>query len=323
MNKVRLGRTEIEISSIGLGCWQFSRGHGFIGRYWDNLPADRIREIVAVSLREGIDWFDTAEVYGWGRSERALAEALRSNAVRPGEVVVATKWFPLLRQARSITRTVDRRLEALSGYPIDLHQVHAPVSFSGTAAEMKAMARLLEAGKIRAVGVSNFFAGQMRRADATLRRHGSCLAANQVRYSLLDRRVEQNGVLDTARELGVTIIAYSPLEQGILSGRYHDDPERIRQRPGPRKSKRAFRTRGLEKTRPLVEELRRIGAAHGATASQVALNWLVRFHGETVVAIPGAVTPEQARENARSMRFVLSDEEMARLDRISREIGRA
>ena len=155
MRKVRLGRTEIEITPIGLGCWQFSRAHGYVGRYWENLPAERIREIVAVSMAGGINWFDTAEVYGWGRSESALAEALRRNGVEPGEVVVATKWFPFPRTARSIGRTIDDRLKALGGFPIDLHQIHAPASFSGVRGEMKVMARLVREGRIGAVGVSN------------------------------------------------------------------------------------------------------------------------------------------------------------------------
>jgi len=319
MKKVRLGRTEIEITPIGLGCWQFSRGNGYIARWWDDLPAETIREIVAVSLQAGINWFDTAEVYGWGRSEQSLAEALRANGVNPGDVVVATKWFPLLRTARSIPRTIGARIEALGGFPIDLLQVHAPVSLSRVESEMKALSRLVREKRIRAVGVSNFTANQMRRAHAALREEGVVLASNQMKYSLVERRIERNGVMDAAKELGITIIAYSPLGQGILSGKYHQDPDAIIERPGPRKRLRDFRRRGLEKTRPLVEEATRIATAHGATASQVALNWLVRFHGEQVVAIPGAVNVGQARENAAALEFTLSQEEMERLDQLSRE----
>lgn len=320
METVELGGTGIRITPIGLGCWQFSRGNGYIARWWENLSDETIREIVAVSLNAGINWFDTAEVYGWGKSEEALAQALKANGVEPGDAVVATKWFPLLRTAASIARTIDARLEALGGYPIDLHQVHAPVSFSRVESEMRTLAGLVRSGKLRSVGVSNFTAGQMRRAHATLRDEGLVLASNQVRYSLVERRIERNGVMDAAKELGVTIIAYSPLGQGILSGKYHRDPESIRARPGPRRRLREFKRRGLEKSRPLVEELQRIAADHGATASQVALNWLVRFHGERVVAIPGAVRVDQARENAAALGFVLNDEELERLDRLSRSV---
>jgi len=322
MRQVRLGRTEIEITPIGLGCWQFSRAHGYVGRFWDDLPAQRIREIVAVSLQGGIDWFDTAEVYGWGRSELALAEALRANGVKPGEVVVATKWFPFLRTARSIGRTIGDRLEALGGFPIGLHQIHAPVSFSGVRGEMKVMARLVREGRIGSIGVSNYTAGQMRRAHAALQRDGLVLASNQVKFSLLQRKIERNGVLETAKELGVTIIAFSPLAQGILSGKYHDDPGLIKERPGPRKSMSAFKQSALHRTRPLIDELRAIAAAHGATPSQVALNWLTRIHGDTVVVIPGAVNVEQARENACALDLTLDADEMQRLDRLSLKVER-
>jgi aryl-alcohol dehydrogenase-like predicted oxidoreductase len=139
-----------------------------------------------------------------------------------------------------------------------------------------------------------------------------------VRYSLLDRGIERNGVLDTAKELGITIIAYSPLAQGILSGKYHAEPDSIKQRAGPRKHMSRFKRKGLEQSAPLVEELKRIASAHDATPSQVALHWLLRFHGSTVVAIPGAYTAEQARENAGAMKLELSQEELHRIHEISK-----
>ena len=163
------------------------------------------------------------------------------------------------------------------------------------------MADLVAERKIRAVGVSNFKEARMRRAHAALAKRGIPLASNQVRYSLVDRRIESDGTLAAAKELGVTIIAYSPLGQGLLSGRYHDDPKYIGKRPGPRKWLPAFRPKGLERTRPLIDGLRAIASAHGATTCQVALAWLCQFHGDTVVAIPGASRPEQAGENAGAL----------------------
>jgi aryl-alcohol dehydrogenase-like predicted oxidoreductase len=180
------------------------------------------------------------------------------------------------------------------------------------------MADLVEARKIRAVGVSNFSATRMRRAHAALEKRGIPLASNQVKFSLVDRGIESNGILAAARELGVTIIAYSPLGQGILSGKFHADPGLIRSRPGPRRHMSLFRPSGLARTRPLVDELQQIAAARGVTPSQVALNWLLHFHGETVVAIPGASRPRHAEEAAGAMAFRLTDEEMARLDELSR-----
>jgi aryl-alcohol dehydrogenase-like predicted oxidoreductase len=314
----RLGRTLIEITPIGLGCWQFSGGFGLIGGFWEALPPETVDEIVRVSLAGDINWFDTAEIYGRGRSEQALARALQAAGRKDGDVVIATKWWPVPRTAKSIGATIGERRRCLGGFSIDLHQVHQPFSFSSVEAQMEAMAELVAAGKIRAVGVSNFSAARMRRAHAALERRGIPLASNQVRYSLVDRRIESNGVLAAARELGVTIIAYSPLGQGILSGKFHADPALIRNRPGPRRYMSAFRARGLARTRPLVDELRRIAAAHALTASQVALNWLLHVHGETVVAIPGASRPRHAQEAAGAMGFRLTNEEMSRLDDLSR-----
>jgi aryl-alcohol dehydrogenase-like predicted oxidoreductase len=319
MERRRLGRSDIQISIVGLGCWQFSEGFGIVGGWWEALPADAVQEIIDASLRGGINWFDTAEAYGKGRSERALAAALTRLGQKPGDVVVATKWLPLLRTASSIVKTIDQRLACLSPFAIDLHQIHQPFALATVDAQAQAMAELVQAGKIRTVGVSNFSAKRMRAAHAALARRGIPLVANQMPYSLLDRRIESNGVLAAAKELGITLIAYSPLAQGLLSGKFHDDPSLIRKSPGPRKFLPNFRAKGLERSRPLVEELRKIAAAHGATPSQVALNWLAHFHGDTVVVIPGATKRRHAEENVGSMGFTLSQEELRRVDELSRQ----
>ena len=317
MNLRRLGKTDIEISPIGLGCWQFSGGRGLVGRYWPVLDQATVRAIVESSLEAGVNWFDTAEAYGGGASERALAEALRELGRKPGEVVLATKWMPFLRTARSIHRTIDRRLEKLGEYPIDLYQIHNPYSVSSLEAQLREMAALHKVGKVRAIGVSNFSAEQMRRAHRQLAGEGIPLASNQVRYNLVRRDIEGNGVLDAALELGVTIIAYSPLAQGVLGGAYHEDPLRIRERPGMRRRLRAFRPEQLAKTMPLIEQLRRIAEAHEVSPAEVALAWLIRAHGDTVVAIPGASSAEQARRNAAAMRLQLTDEELEALTQLS------
>jgi aryl-alcohol dehydrogenase-like predicted oxidoreductase len=317
----RLGRTDIEVTPLGLGCWQFSGGRGIAGRFWEALPQKTVNDVVAVSLERGISWFDTAEMYGGGASECALSAALKAAGKGPGDVVVATKWSPFFRTAGSIAATIEARQSCLLPYGIDLHQVHQPVGLSSVEAEMGAMADLLAEKKIRAVGVSNFNQARMRRAHAALAKRGVPLASNQVRYSLVDRRIESNGTLAAARELGVTIIAYSPLGQGLLTGMYHDDPNYIGRRPGPRKWMPAFRPKGLDRTRPLIDGLKSVATAHGATASQVALAWLCQFHGETVVAIPGASRPEQAREDAAALELTLSKGELDGLDQVSRRLA--
>ncbi|MBL8919168.1 MAG: aldo/keto reductase [Myxococcaceae bacterium] len=320
MTTRRLGRTDAELSSIGLGCWQFSEGFGLVGGFWPALPQPLVDEIVAKSLAGGITWFDTAEAYGDGRSEQALARALDAAGKKPGEVFVATKWMPAARTAASATRTIDTRLAKLAPWPIDLHQVHQPFGLSSVEAEMSAFADLVAAKKIRFVGVSNFNEAKMRRAQVALQQRGLALASNQVKYSLLDRRIEKNGVLAAAKELGVTVIAYSPLEQGLLSGKFHHDPSLVAG-SGFRKWTPRFRASGLAKSRPLIDELAKIAQAHGATSSQVALSWLVQFHGDTVVAIPGATKTKHVEENVGAMRLTLSKPELERLDELSRPLS--
>lgn len=322
----RLGRTTLRIAPIGLGCWQFSQNKGYTRGYWRALDQETIDAIVGAALDGGIDWFDSAEVYGNGRSEEALSTALHHLLVHPSRVMIATKWLPVPRTAASITRTIDERRHKLRGYPIGLYQVHQPWSFSSIPAQMRAMAGLVSAGKVGAVGVSNFSADQMRAAAAALRAEGLPLASNQVRISLLDRDIEVNGVLAAARELGVTLIAYSPLAQGLLSGKLHDRPRAVSDLPPWRRLRvqggaRVFGRENLARTTPLIEELRRVAAEHSATVAQVALAWVTGFYGETVVAIPGATRPEQARENAAAMRLALGEEELARLARASASLG--
>ena len=308
-----LGSTGLRVSPIGLGCWQFSDGRGLAGRYWPSLPQQTVRDIVRVSLAAGITWFDTAEVYGKGASETALATALRELDVPRARYVLADKWFPALRCARSIRRTFPRREEALLGLGIDLHQIHHPFSFSSVEKQVEQMGRLVVEGRVQSVGVSNFSEPLMRRAHAGLVSAGVPLATNQVRYSLIDRAIERNGVLGAASELGITIIAYSPLGQGILTGKYHEGAD-IRASVGPRRWMRRFRPDGLQATRPLVELLHATAAAHDAVPAQVALAWVVQRHGTRIVAIPGATSVAQAESNAAALRIHLTADEITELD---------
>ena len=319
MNKRKLGASDLQVSPIGLGCWQFSNAK--FADFWGSVEAETEREIVSTSLAAGINWFDTAEAYGLGKSERAVSASLQAAGKKPGEVIIATKWLPVGRFAGSIPRTIAKRLECLSPFPIDLYQIHFPASLSGIGAQVRRMAALVRDGKIRYVGVSNFSAAQLRTAHRVLAQEGVPLVSNQVRYSLLDRTIEDNGVLETAKELGVSIIAYSPLAQGLLTGRFHEDATAVQKMTGMRRRQLKRHLDSLEKSRPLIEELQRLAAAHSATAAEVALNWLVSFHGDTVVAIPGASKPSQAEHNAHAMGFELASEELGTLDELSRQTG--
>jgi aryl-alcohol dehydrogenase-like predicted oxidoreductase len=310
-----LGKTGIQVSPIGLGVMELSGGGGLLGRVFPVIPQAEKNAIIQAALDGGINWFDTAEIYGAGISERSLAAGLQAAGKHAGDVVVATKWFPLFRTAGNISRTIADRLRFLDGFPIDLYYIHQPISFSSPEAEMNAMADLVEAGKIRSVGVSNFGPERMRRAHAALQKRGLPLATNQVHYSLLRRKIETDGTLQTARELGVTITAYTPLASGLLTGKYHKNPELMKNKSFIWRGRRQPQ---LEASRPLVAALEEIAPRYQATAAQVALNWLIWFSGEVVVTIPGATKARQAAESAGAMRFRLSEGELARLDELSR-----
>ncbi len=308
-----LGRTGIMVTPIGLGCWQFSKQSNMAGKFWPALDDNLIERIVSLSLEGGINWFDTAEVYGGGVSEKSLSKALKAAGKKPGEVIVATKWWPMFRFASNIRKTINIRITELDPYPIDLYQVHQPWSFSGENSEMTVMAELYNRELIKAVGVSNFSAHKMKNSWEKLQKYGIPLATNQVRYNLLDRRIESNGVMDLAKKLGITIIAYSPLAQGIVTGKFHDNPELLKN-IGFRRYSSQFKPAGLEKSQPVINLLKELAIKYNVTPSQVALNWLIQNNGDTVVAIPGATKEIHVKENCGAMSFSLSDKDMATLD---------
>ena len=317
--KRQLGRTGIEVTPIGLGVMQFSGTKGIFKAMMPDIDQGEKKAVVKAALDGGVNWFDTAEMYGRGQSERSLVDALRAADKADEEVIIGTKWLPLLRTARSINRTISKRIHYLDGYTIDLHMVHQPIGFSSPEEEMNAMAHLVESGLIRSVGVSNFNANRMRRAHAALKQHGLPLAVNQVEYSLLRRDIETNDILETAKELGVTIVCWGPMASGLLSGKFHKDPSIFEHTPTIRRR----RLQPLvEKTQPLIDALDNVAQKYAATPAQVALNWLIHFNGESVVAIPGASKVQQAEQAAGAMTFHLSDDDMAHLDEVSRDIQR-
>src|SRR5512135_2536630 len=265
INKIQLrhlGKTGILVTPIGLGAMELGGGGRQAGRGFPVMPQEEKNAIINAALNGGINWFDTAEYYGAGVSERSLAAGLKAAGKSDQDVIVATKWWPLFRTAGNIPLTIDKRLQFLDGYSIGNYMVHWPFSFSTPEAQMNAMADLVEAGKIRSVGVSNFPPFLMRRAHAALARRGLPLAVNQMQYSLLHRRIETNGVLETARELGVTITAYTPLARGLLSGKYHKNPALLKRVQGWR---RVGMQSNLERTRPLINVMEAMAGKYAVT----------------------------------------------------------
>jgi aryl-alcohol dehydrogenase-like predicted oxidoreductase len=260
------------------------------------------------SLDAGVDLFDTAAFYSAGASERRLGELVAGR-----DVVIASKFPGGLRfTAEDFPDELDASLARLGRPTIDLYQHHFPGRVS-IPRLMQAMASAVEVGKVRAVGVSNYSADQMRQAHAALSERGIPLASNQVEYSLLHRRPETDGVLDACRELGVTLIAYTPLAGGMLTGKYSTEnrPAGFYRRVLPR-----YRRRSLEAIGPVVGLLREIGDKHTKTPSQVALRWLIE--NPTVLPIPGAKNGRQAAANAGALTFSLTADEVEVLDSATR-----
>jgi aryl-alcohol dehydrogenase-like predicted oxidoreductase len=303
---------EIEVAPLGVGTWAWGTKNiwGYGKDYGDPDLADAFR----ASLEAGVTLFDTAEIYGSGASERILGGLVRESAA---PVVVATKYAPLPYRltARSLLRAARKSRERLGIETIDLYQVHFHNPLLRIDSLMDALAETVKRGWVREVGVSNYGAEQMFRAARRLEKHGLRLASNQVHYSLLHRAPESNGVLDVCRDFGTALIAYSPLAQGLLTGKYRPG---VKPAGGLRRLDRRFRNRNLRELEPVLEALRRIGEAHGGkTPSQVALNWLMSREG--VLPIPGAKNARQARENAGSLGWEMTGGEFAELERVTGE----
>jgi aryl-alcohol dehydrogenase-like predicted oxidoreductase len=320
MNTQQLGHTNIYVSPIGLGAAQFA-GKGWISALTPTIPQEHVDTIIKTALEGGITWFDTSEMYGGGTSERALAGGLRHAGIKPGDVTVATKWLPLGRTARNIESTIGKRLDALDPFPIDLHQIHLNRGgFSSVRAQMRAMARLVQAGKIRAVGVSNFTTRQMEIAHDELAKFGIPLASNEVQINLLHRKIETNGMLNSARRLDVSLLAYSSQRQGILTGKYHADRSLIQGVHPLRRKVMGLTPEGLDRSQPLIDAMRDIAAEHQATVGQVALAWLIDFYGGAVIPIAGASKPHHAEDSAGALKVHLSADELERLSHLSKQV---
>ncbi|MBN1259181.1 MAG: aldo/keto reductase [Anaerolineae bacterium] len=296
---------------LGIGTWQWGDrlmwGYGK-GDYTD---AD-LRAAFEAAVASGAVFFDTAEVYGLGRSERLLGRFIGETEA---EVIVATKFmpFPWRLTRQQLLWALHRSLRRLGLDHVDLYQIHWPPLAGSIAHWAEALADVVEAGLARHVGVSNFSVMQMEEAFETLARRGIILASNQVEYNLLHRTPEKNGLLQTCKDLGVTLIAYSPLRKGILTGKYTPDnlPSGAR--------RRLFDAAYLVRIKPLIDLLKEMGRNHdGKTPTQVALNWTIC---KGAVPIPGVKTPKHVASNLGALGWRLTEDEIAQLDQVSAEVA--
>ncbi|MGY1696557.1 MULTISPECIES: aldo/keto reductase [unclassified Geodermatophilus] len=290
------------VSRIGLGTWQFgSREWG----YGEGYAAGAARRIVRRALELGVTLFDTAEVYGFGRSERILGEALGDQR---SDVVVATKLLPVAPFPPVVRHRLEGSARRLGLHRVPLYQVHQPNPVVPDSVPMPALRTLLDEGRIGAVGVSNYSLRRWRSADAAL---GRPVISNQVHFSLA-RPAPLEDLVPFAEREGRLVIAYSPLAQGLLGGRYGPD-----HRPGGvRAANPLFGTENLRRAQPLLDALRQVADAHGVRPGTVALAWLVSL--PQVVVIPGASSVEQVEANAAAGELELRADEVAALTAAAR-----
>ncbi len=311
-----LGPNGPVVPALGIGTWAW--GDTLFWNYGGDYGPLQLQEAFTAAVAAGVNWFDTAEVYGLGESETLLGQFMRQ-VEQP--VHIATKYMPLPWRfnRKAVTDALTASLERLKLDRITLYQVHWPFDFFMRQETLiNALADEVHRGRCLSVGVSNYSADQMRVAHQFLAARGVPLAVNQVQYSLLARQIETNGVLQVARELGVTILAYSPLAQGLLTGKYTSATGY--QPDGARKLDPRFNPSGLQRITPLLEQLQAIGSKYDRTPAQVALNWLIAQGN--IIPIPGAKSAEQVTQNIQALGWSLATDEIQQLDQTSRECGR-
>ena len=312
MESITLGQNALSVTPLCLGTWAW--GDKLFWSYGNDYGSEQVEQAFNAAIEAGTTFFDTAEVYGLGLSEELLGRFMKKT---DKDIQIATKFGPLPWRfsAESVSEALTESLKRLQVEQIALYQVHWPFTFfMSQETLMNALATEVEKGRIKTIGVSNYSQAQMQEAHQILARRGIPLAVNQVRYSLLTRQVESQGIIATAKQLGVTILAYSPLAQGLLTGKYSEDSSV--NPTGARSIDPRFGKDNLRKIEPVISLLRIIGEKYNRTPAQVALNWLIAQGN--VIPISGVKTAEQVRQNAGALNWILSDDEITQLEEISR-----
>lgn len=310
--KMELGKSGVQVSTLGIGTWAW--GDGLYWGYGGSYGEADLKQAFDETLADGIDFFDTAEVYGFGKSEKFIGTFRKASPL--GQTArIATKFFPVPWRLTSgqVVSALRGSLKRLQIETVDLYQVHWHSPLISVETVMDGMAEAVRKNMTRAVGVSNYNVEQVRRAHARLAAHGIPLASNQIEYNLLQRGPDFGGMMKTCRELGVTVIAYSPLKYGVLTGKY----SATKPLPGARGGQ--FGPVYLNQVEPLLAALREIAAKNGKTVPQTAVNWVMQ---RGALPIPGAKNLRQARENAGALGWALSAEDMATLTTLSDKISK-
>ncbi len=309
MEYTRLGRTDVKISRIGLGTWQFSPA-------WGVLSYEQAKPMIAKAVELGINFFDTAMAYGWGLSENFLSKALRELGVKRDEVVISTKIPGEFLNPDDVFRAVDKSLKIMGFDYIDVLLVHWPPCWHHypTKAYAKALERLVVLGKVRYLGLSDFppelidsFRSSLSRTDVEVL---------QIRFNLIERWAEEE-LIPYAEKYGMTVQAWSPIARGALTGKY--TPENLPRFEDLRATDPLFHPKNFVQIWRVVEALKSIGEKYGKTPVQVALNWLIMY-SPVIVPIPGAKKPEHVEDVVGAVGWRLSYDDWRYLDELSRSI---
>ena len=292
----KLGKSDLKVSRIGLGTWQFGT------KSWRFTDREEMKRILNKAIDSGINFIDTAEVYGGGVSETVIGEVLKERGDRE-DLVIATKVAPSHFKYRDVLKAAEKSLERLQIKTIDLYQLHWPNNYISLKETMKAMEKLVDDGKVRYIGLSNYPPCLAKEAAEVLKRNE--IISNQVKYNIVERDIE-NYIWPAMKEMGIVIIAYSPLAKGLLTGKYDEStvfPEEDLRSKNPLYAIKSNYKQVLN----LNNLLREIGDKYGKTAPQVAINWLLKF--DDVFPIPGAKSVSHVESNLGAVGWSLSDED--------------
>jgi aryl-alcohol dehydrogenase-like predicted oxidoreductase len=297
----RIGASGPTVTSVGVGAWSW--GDKKFWEFGKGYNRDDLEEVWARALELGVTWFDTAEVYGDGASETIIGELRADTKESP---LIATKIMPEREDPRTVRKAAEGSIKRLGVEAIDLYQVHWPPPKMPLGELMREMEALVNDGLVRAVGVSNFSVAEVEAAQSNMQH--ARIASNQVHYSLLHREPEEEGLVEHHRRAGIGIIAYSPIEQGILTGKFTP----AKPPKGFRGNKPRFQVENLRRVGPLLEALDEVGGPHGHTTAQTAMAWLLK--DPNVVVIPGAKSVRQLEEDVGCADWKLTGKEIDRIE---------